>query len=77
MKSVGERVRTLRVALGISQRELAEPGVTYAYGSRIEAGQRRPCEKALRSLAAKLGTTAHYLETGSEHGRCPHCGRES
>jgi transcriptional regulator with XRE-family HTH domain len=74
MKSVGERIRTLRVALGLSQRELEGPGVTYAYISRIEAGQRQPSEKALRTLAEKLGTTAHYLESGSEHGPCPHCG---
>jgi len=77
MKSVGKRIHTLRMALGLSQRDLAEPGVTYAYISRIEAGQRRPSEKALRLLADKLGTTAHYLETGSKHGRCPHCGRRS
>ena len=76
-KGVGERVRSLRIALGFSQRDLEGPGVTYAYISRIEAGQRRPSEKALRSLAEKLGTTAHYLETGGEDGRCAHCGRES
>ena len=77
MNDVGDRIRTLRTARGLSQRDVAGPGVTYAYVSRIEAGQRQPSEKALRSLAEKLGTTAHHLESGSDHGRCPHCGRES
>jgi transcriptional regulator with XRE-family HTH domain len=75
MENVGERVRKLRMAAGLSQRELAGPGVTYAYVSRIEAGQRRPSERALRSLAERLGTTAQYLESGSGEGLCPHCGR--
>ena len=75
MSSTGERIRARRLALGLSQRDLAEPGITYAYISRIEAGQRQPSEKALRALADKLGTTARYLESGSERGRCPHCGR--
>jgi transcriptional regulator with XRE-family HTH domain len=74
MESVGERIRALRMVLGLSQRQLEGPGVTYAYISRIEAGQRQPSEKALRALAEKLRTTAHYLESGSEHGHCPHCG---
>ena len=50
----------------MSQRELASPGVSYAYISRIEAGTRQPSVKALRMLARKLGVSATYLETGSE-----------
>lgn len=50
----------------MSQRELASPGVSYAYISRIEAGTRQPSVKALRMLARKLGVSADYLETGSE-----------
>lgn len=50
----------------MSQRELASPGVSYAYISRIEAGTRRPSVKALRMLARKLGVSPEYLETGSE-----------
>jgi ribosome-binding protein aMBF1 (putative translation factor) len=60
---------------GLSQRELAEPGVSYAYISRIEAGARRPSLRALRKLAAKLDVTALELETGSDEGVCAHCGR--
>jgi len=75
METIGARIARLRTELGLSQRELGSRGVSYAYISRIEAGDRRPSEKALRTLAEKLGTTAHYLEAGREHGRCPHCGR--
>jgi tetratricopeptide (TPR) repeat protein len=65
-ESIGQRLRRLRHERGLSQRELASPGVSYAYISRIEAGARRPSVKALRMLARKLGVSADYLETGSE-----------
>jgi transcriptional regulator with XRE-family HTH domain len=63
---VGVRLRRLRQERSLSQRELAGPGVSYAYISRIEAGTRRPSVKALRTLARKLGVSPEYLETGSE-----------
>jgi transcriptional regulator with XRE-family HTH domain len=65
-ETIGQRLKRLRLERGLSQRELAAPGVSYAYISRIEAGTRQPSVKALRRLAAKLGITAEYLETGSE-----------
>src|SRR5881275_2415007 len=64
-ETIGHRLRRLRLERGLSQRELAGPGVSYAYISRIEAGQRRPSVKAIRTLARKLGVSAQYLETGS------------
>lgn len=64
--TVGERIRERRQKLGISQRELASNGVSYAYISRIEANQRRPSVRALRELAPKLGVSVHWLETGKE-----------
>jgi transcriptional regulator with XRE-family HTH domain len=76
VETVGQRLHRLRAEQGLSQRDLAQPGVSYAYISRIEAGTRTPSAKALRALAAKLGTTALYLETGRADARCPHCGRE-
>jgi tetratricopeptide (TPR) repeat protein len=66
LESVGARLKRLRLERGLSQRELAGPGVSYAYISRIEAGARRPSVKALRVLAQKLGVSADYLETGRE-----------
>ncbi|HET8528473.1 MAG TPA: helix-turn-helix domain-containing protein [Gaiellaceae bacterium] len=65
-ETIGQRLKRLRLDRGLSQRELAAPGVSYAYISRIEAGSRQPSVKALRRLAAKLGVSADYLETGSD-----------
>ncbi|HVS85625.1 MAG TPA: helix-turn-helix domain-containing protein [Gaiellaceae bacterium] len=65
-ETIGARLRRLRLEQGLSQRELAAPGVSYAYISRIEADTRQPSVKALRKLAAKLGVSVAYLETGSD-----------
>src|SRR2546423_12370197 len=64
-ETIGQRLRRLRLEKGLAQRELAGPGVSYAYISRIEAGQRQPSLRAIRVLARKLGVPAQYLETGS------------
>src|SRR5437764_11705589 len=64
-ETIGQRLRRLRLERGLSQRELAGPGVSYAYISRIEGGQRQPSLRAIRRLARKLGVTAQFLETGS------------
>lgn len=77
METVGQRIRRLREERDLSQRELSEPGISYAYISRIEAGVRSPSEKALRALAVKLGVTPLYLELGSDKAVCPHCGRKA
>ena len=66
VESLGERLRRLRRERGLSQRDIASPGVSYAYVSRIEGGARQPSVKALRKLARKLGVSAEYLETGSD-----------
>jgi tetratricopeptide (TPR) repeat protein len=64
-ESIGTRIRRLRLERGLSQRELSGPGVSYAYVSRIEAGQREPSLKALRILARKLRVSLDHLETGA------------
>jgi tetratricopeptide (TPR) repeat protein len=64
-ESIGARIRRLRLERGLSQRELSGPGVSYAYVSRIEAGQREPSLKALRILARKLRVSLEHLETGA------------
>ena len=63
-ETIGERIRRMRQERGLSQRELESPGVTYAYISRLEAGTRRPSEKALRTLADRFGVTPLFLESG-------------
>jgi len=77
MTEIGDRIRRLREERGLTLRELGEPGISYAYISRLEAGDRRPGPSALRRLAEKLDVSALYLETGSDHIRCPHCGRKT
>ena len=66
---VGERVRQRRLELGLSMREIASKGVSYAYISRIENGERNPSVSALRKLAPKLGVSVEWLETGKEPTR--------
>ena len=65
-ETIGARLRRLRLDRAFSQRDLSSPGVSYAYISRIEAGARTPSVKALRMLAAKLGVSVEYLETGRD-----------
>lgn len=65
-KTVGERISERRRELGISQRELACDGDSYAYISRLEANQRRASVRAIRKLAIRLGVSAHWLETGRD-----------
>lgn len=65
-ENVGARVRRLRLARGLSQRQLAASGVSPAYISRIESGQRVPSVPAIRVLASRLGVTPEYLESGAD-----------
>ena len=67
-ESIGARVRRLRLERGLSQRQLASRGVSYAYISRIESGQRTPSVRAIRLLAPRLGVTPEYLESGADIG---------
>lgn len=67
-ESIGARVRRLRLERGLSQRQLASQGVSYAYISRIESGQRTPSVRAIRLLARRLGVAPEYLESGADIG---------
>lgn len=69
METVGQRVKRLRIGLGLSQRDVQGPGVSYAYISRIEAGTRNPSVKVLRMLAEALEVSPEYLETGQDRTR--------
>jgi transcriptional regulator with XRE-family HTH domain len=78
-RTIGRRLRRLREEAGLSQRAIAQRGISAAYISRIEAGERMPSGQALRQLAARLGTTALVLEVGEANAarrKCPHCGRK-
>jgi tetratricopeptide (TPR) repeat protein len=61
---LGNRIRAARLALGLTQGDLADGEVSIGYVSRIESGQRRPNGKVLQQLAARLGTTLEQLLGG-------------
>ncbi|HVS67840.1 MAG TPA: helix-turn-helix domain-containing protein [Mycobacteriales bacterium] len=63
---LGERIRNLRLARGLTQAALANGAVTVGYISRIEAGQRRPDVALVERFAEVLGTTAEHVVTGVE-----------
>lgn len=62
--TVGDRIKQRRLELGLSQRELATDGVSFAYISRLESNGRQASVRALRKIGARLGVTVHWLETG-------------
>lgn len=62
----GQRLRDLRDRAGLSQRELAFPGCSAAYISRIEGGDRIPSLQLVRELAGRLGVSEEYLLNGEE-----------
>ncbi len=72
-KQTGRRLKARRLELGLSQRELASKTVSYAYISRVEAGQRVPSWSTLIDLD-RLDTTALQLGLGRGHD-CPVCSR--
>lgn len=61
---IGSRLRRLRTARGLTQKELGAPRYTHAYVSTIEAGRRRPSRAAIEHFAAKLGVDPDQLATG-------------
>ena len=64
---LASEVRRLRLARGLTQRELAEPAYTRAFVAAIESGARVPSDEALAHLAGRLGTGVDDLR----HGRPP------
>ena len=64
MESLGERVRELRVARGLTQSELGGDRFTKEYVSQIERGKTRPNARTLEWLALRLGVDREFLETG-------------
>jgi tetratricopeptide (TPR) repeat protein len=63
---LGERVRQLRVAAGMTQTELAGTRFSKEYISQIERGKTRPTEDTITFVAQRLGVDAGYLANGVE-----------
>ena len=58
---LGRRVRSARVARGLTQTELGGQEASAAYVSRIESGQRRPGPELLEALASRLAVSVSSL----------------
>jgi tetratricopeptide (TPR) repeat protein len=70
--ALGERIRQLRIARGLTQTKLGLDRFSKEYVSQIERGRVRPNEAALEWLAARLEVPRRFLETGvssPEHER--------
>src|ERR671914_55354 len=69
---LGERLRQLRVAAGLTQSELAGERFSKEYVSQIERGKTRPTAETVEWLAARLGVDSGFLAGGvssDERGR--------
>jgi transcriptional regulator with XRE-family HTH domain len=65
-REVGARLKASRERAGLSQRQLAFPGCTAAYISRLEAGARVPSLQMVNQLALRLDVSGQWLATGVE-----------
>src|SRR3954467_8529205 len=61
---LGERLRQLRVAAGLTQTELAGDRFSKEYVSQIERGKTRPTQGTIEWLADRLGVDAGFLPSG-------------
>src|SRR5438309_1990117 len=69
---LGERLRQLRVAAGMTQTDLAGERFSKEYVSQIERGKTRPTDETIRWLGERLGVDAGFLANGvsaDERGR--------
>src|SRR3989442_8876226 len=69
---LGERLRQLRMAAGITQTELAGDRFSKEYVSQIERSKTRPTRETIEWLAERLGVDAGFLANGvsaDERGR--------
>ena len=65
-EALGQRLRSARQRAGMSQRDLAFPGCSFAYVHQIEAGRRIPSLQVIRELGRRLGVSERYLARGED-----------
>src|ERR1700761_5738487 len=61
---LGDRLRQLRVAAGMTQSELAADRFSKEYVSQIERGKTLPTDETVEWLAARLGVEVTFLASG-------------
>src|SRR6266480_2074276 len=61
---LGERLRQLRVAAGMTQTELAGKRFSKEYVSQIERGKTRPTPETILWLAERLAVDGSFLASG-------------
>src|SRR5881275_3058900 len=61
---LGERLRQLRVAAGLTQTDLAGQRFSKEYISQIERGKTRPTSDTIEWLALRLGVDDGFLQSG-------------
>src|SRR5690242_5954996 len=61
---LGERLRSLRIAAGLTQTELAGGRFSKEYISQIERGKTRPTQATLAWLAERLEVDPAFLSVG-------------
>src|SRR3954452_14274076 len=61
---LGERLRQLRVAAGLTQTDIAGERFSKEYISQIERGKTRPTAETIDWLALRLGVDAGFLASG-------------
>src|SRR5436189_3391423 len=69
---LGERLRQLRAAAGMTQTDLAGDRFSKEYVSQIERGKTKPTRDTVEWLAGRLGVDAGFLANGvsaDERGR--------
>ena len=65
MRALGNRIRELRAAKGLTQEKLADrSGVHITFIAGIEGGKRNPSYSTLRSLARGFGITLQEMMGG-------------
>jgi tetratricopeptide (TPR) repeat protein len=64
VSGLGERLRSLRLAAGLTQTELADERFSKEYVSQIERGKTRPTRETVLWLAERLGVDPDFLAVG-------------
>lgn len=64
---LGDRIRTIRETLSITQEEFATKiGISRGALSRLESGQNNPSERTLKLICREFGVSSRYLLKGQE-----------